>query len=194
MAERRRLTLRAALRGAVAFPIEESLIRGCVDTRKPADALFERARASGLARIERSLRSGHLARVTGEVAESVAETVLADRGYSLFWQITPGVHGVDLLFLAPDEGVLALEVKGTLRPGSTPRLTPSMVRQMSRKWLNDPSNPAMAEWSLRADDLFAGVMVVDLALVQFRVALSGDFELYIPVTELKQLASLGWLD
>jgi hypothetical protein len=69
-----------------------------------------------------------------------------------------------------------------------------MLRQMSREWLNDPSNPAMSEWSLRADDLYAGVMVVDLALAQFRVALSGDFELYIPVTELKQLASLGWLD
>jgi hypothetical protein len=52
----------------------------------------------------------------------------------------------------------------------------------------------MVEWSLRSDDLYAGVMVVDLALAQFRVALSGDFELYTPVTELRQLASLGWLD
>lgn len=52
----------------------------------------------------------------------------------------------------------------------------------------------MVEWSLRADDLYAGVMVVDLALAQFRVALSGDFELYAPVTQLKQLGSLDWLD
>lgn len=195
MAKQRLLTLRAALGAAGAFPIERSLIRGCVDPRKPADALFERARTGGLARIERSLRSGHLARVTGEVAESVAEIVLDEHGYSLFWQITtPGVRGVDLLFLAPDERVVALEVKGTLRPGTTPRLTPSLQHQMSREWLNDPSNPAMVEWSLRADDLYAGVMVVDLALAQFRVALSGDFELYTPITELKQLASLGWLD
>jgi hypothetical protein len=65
---------------------------------------------------------------------------------------------------------------------------------MTREWLNDPTNPAMAEWSLRADDLYASVIVVDLALAQFRFARSGDFELYTPVIELEQLASLDWLD
>jgi hypothetical protein len=104
------------------------------------------------------------------------------------------VHGVDLLFLAPDESVLALEVKGTLRPGLIPRLTPSLLRQMSKEWLNDPNNPAMAEWSLRANDLYAGVMIVDLALAQFRVALTGDFERYTPMTDTEQLASLPWLE
>jgi hypothetical protein len=33
----------------------------------------------------------------------------------------------------------------------------------------------MVEWSLQADDLYAGVMVVDLFLDQFRIALSDDF-------------------
>ena len=110
------LDARAALRAAPPFPISESSVRGCVDTSTLADALFERARVHGLSSIERSQRSGHLARVIGEVAESVAQIALAEQGYDLFWQITtPGIHGVDLLFLAPDESVLALEVKGTLR-------------------------------------------------------------------------------
>lgn len=61
-----------------------------------------------------SERSGYLWRVVGEGAESVADLVLADLGYSVFWHITePGVHGVDLL--SPDECVLAVEVKSMLR-------------------------------------------------------------------------------
>ena len=61
---------------------------------------------------------------------------------------------------------------------------------MSREWLDDPANPAMAEWSLRAEDLYAGVMVVDLASPLFRLVLSGDFERYTPVADLAELASL----
>jgi hypothetical protein len=189
------LDARAALRAAPPFPISEGVVRGCVETSKPADALFERARVHGLSSIERSQRSGHLARVIGEVAESVAQIVLDEHRYDLFWQITtPGIRGVDLLFLAPDESVLALEVKGTLRRGAIPRLTPSRLRQMSREWLDDPANPAMAEWSLRAEDLYAGVMVVDLASPLFRLVLSGDFERYTPVADLAELASLRQLD
>jgi hypothetical protein len=186
------LSARVALRAASAFPISKRLVRSYVKPSKPTDALFERARIHGLNSIERSQRSGHLARVTGEVAESVAELVLDEQGYTLFWQITtPGIHGVDLLFLSPDECVLALEVKGTLRPGTIPRLTPSRLRQMSREWLNDPANPAMAEWSLQADDLYAGVMLVDLTTPLYRLALSGSFEQYTPVTDRGQLVSLG---
>jgi hypothetical protein len=167
------------------------VIRDCVDPNQTADDLFERARKHGLATIERSQRSGHLARVTGEVAESVAEIILAENDYSVFWQIPKsGAHGVDLLLLAPDDAVLALEVKGTLRPGSIPRLTPSRQRQMSREWLNDPRNPGMADWSLEADDLRAGVMVVDLAQARFLLVVSGDFERYAPITDLEQLSSL----
>jgi hypothetical protein len=165
-----------------------------VKPSKPADALFERARIRGLNSIDRSQRSGHLAQVIGEVAESVAEIVLDEQGYNLFWQITtPGIHGVDLLFVSPDESVLALEVKGTLRPDTIPRLTPSRLRQMSRGWLNDPANPAMAEWSLEADDLYAGIMLVDLATPLYRLALSSDFERYTPVTDSAELVSLSRL-
>jgi len=70
------------------------------------------------------------------------------------------------------------------------RRTPSHLTQMSRDWLDDPMNPAMTEWRLKAGDLYAGVMVVDLATPAFRVALSGDFETYLPVLDLEQLASV----
>ena len=89
---------------------------------------------------------------------------------------------------------MALEVKGTLRPGAVPRLTPSRRRQMSREWLHSPDNPAMAEWEFEADDLYAAVMIVDLALARFRVALSSDFELYTPIDSLQELTSPRWLE
>lgn len=185
-----RLPLRIALREATALPIDGGVITGCLDNTKPADALFARARRDGLASIDRSSRP-QLARVTGEVAESLAEIILAEQGYDLVWHITtPGIHGVDLLFASPDNYVLALEVKGTLRPGAIPRFTPSRLRQMSREWLNDPNNPGMADWSLAADDLFAGVMIVDLAWASFRIALSTDFETYAAVSKLEQLRRL----
>lgn len=190
------LTLRQALRAATAFPLDDATIDGCLDgTGDRFDALFRRARAGGLASLEHAERSGHLWRVVGEVAECVAEVILDELGYTVFWHIIePGVHGVDLLFLSPDESVLALEVKGTLRAGSIPRLTPSRLRQMSRQWLNRPDNPAMIEWALEADDLYAAVMVVDLATPAVRFALSGAFETYRPVSELSQLTSLRALE
>ena len=188
------LPLRTALRYATAFPLDAGSIDSCLNLDDASDALFARARRNGLATIERSYR-GPLPRVTGEVAESAAELLLDGIGYTLFWQITtPGIHGVDLLLLAPDQRVLALEVKGTLRPGTIPRVTPSRLRQMSRAWLSDPANPGMAEWSLDADDLYGGVMVVDLASDVYRIALSGDFERYAPVTELSELSLLAWLE
>ena len=171
------------------------MIESCLDERRDGfDALFRQARSVGLAGLSRGQRTGHLWRVVGEVAESVAELVLVGLGYSVFWQITePGVHGVDLLFLSPDERVLALEVKGTLRVGAIPRLTPSRLRQMSRDWLNQPDNPAMTEWELEADDIYAGVMVVDLATPAFRVALSADFATYAPVLERVELVAIDAL-
>jgi hypothetical protein len=52
----------------------------------------------------------------------------------------------------------------------------------------------MSDWELQADDLYAGVMVVDLATPAYRLALSGDFESYAPVTDGAQLAALRALD
>lgn len=189
------LPLRHALRTANPFPIEAATIDECLDEeRDEADALFRRARAAGLAALAPNERPGHLWRVVGEDAESVAELLLAKLGYNVFWHITePGVHGVDLLLLTPDDAVLALEVKGTLRAGAIPRLTPSHLRQMSRDWLNQPDNPAMVEWELEADDIYGAIMIVDLALTVFRVAVSSDFEAYTPIRELSELDGIRGL-
>jgi hypothetical protein len=174
-------------------PVPEGMVADCIDLKSPADRLFARTRRQGLPATPLSERRG-LARVTGELAESLAEVLLAEVGLEVFWHIVePGIHGVDLLFLASNESVLALEVKGTLRPGAVPRLTPSRLRQMSREWLNGPDNPAMAEWELEADDLYAGVMVIDLAKSIARTVVSGDFEDYVPVGDLSELQDLKGL-
>lgn len=190
---RPRIPLRQALRAAAPVPVPEQTIAECVDLDSPADALFARTRQHGLTAIPIAERRG-LARVAGAVAESVAEVLLAEVGLDVFWHVVEnGIHGVDLLLLTPEESVLALEVKGTLRPGAIPRLTPSRLRQMSREWLNGPDNPAMAEWELETDDLYAGVMVIDLSLSLARTAVSDDFETYAPVDELSELQSLAAL-
>jgi hypothetical protein len=193
---RERLSLRPALREATPFPLDPEMIEGCLDEdRDRFDVLFRRAHAVGLAGLARGDRSGHLWRVVGEVAESIAARLLGKLGYSVFWHnAEPGIHGVDLLLLSPDEAILALEVKGTLRAGAIPRLTPSRLRQMSRDWLNRPDNPAMIEWELEADDIYTGVMVVDLATPAFRVALSANFETYAPVLERAGLETIRRLD
>lgn len=186
------MPLAAALRAATAFKLEQGEILQCL-TDAPRDELLRHALEEGLVGLKPQERRGSLWRAVGEVAEAVAEIACVDAGYSVFWHITePGAHGVDLLFLSPDDQVLALEVKGTLRPGAVPRLTPSRLRQMSREWLNDPTNPAMQEWNLEADDLFAGVMVVDLARSTYRIALSADFERFHPAQDAQSL-SLRWL-
>jgi hypothetical protein len=185
--------LRRALREAALMPVPAAIVAACVNVADPADALFVRVRERGLAATPVAERRG-LARVTGGVAESVAEVLLAEVGVDVFWHVdTDGAHGVDLLLLTPDECVLALEVKGTLRPGAIPRLTPSRLRQMSRAWLNGPDNPGMAEWEFEADDLYAGVMVVDLALDTARLAVSSDFESYRPLRDLSELHDLAAL-
>ena len=175
------------------IPVPAATVAECVNVANPADALFVRVRERGLVATPLAERRG-LARVTGAVAESVAEILLAEVGVAVFWHVvSEGVHGVDLLLLTPDESVLALEVKGTLRPGVIPRLTPSRLRQMSRAWLNGPDNPGMAEWEFEADDLYAGVMVVDLALDTARVAVSSDFDAYLPLRDLAELSDLAAL-
>jgi hypothetical protein len=171
----------------------QDIIESCLNLDDPADRLFALARRDGLTSLPLADRR-RLNRVTGDVAESVAEILLADVGLNVFWHITtPGIHGVDLLFLTPDESVLALEVKGTLRARTIPRLTPSRLRQMSCEWLNGPDNPAMAEWEFEADDLYAGVMTVDLAEGTTRICVSADFLSYLPIAELQHLQQLATL-
>jgi len=87
--------------------------------------------------------------------------------------------------------VLALEIKGTLRASSIPRFSRGDLRQMSIEWLNDPSNPAMAEWDLEALDIYGGVAVIDFARNVWRVALTSDHEGFRPVVDIEQLRALS---
>lgn len=103
------------------------------------------------------------------------------------------MHGVDLLALSPEGTVLALEVKGTLRASSVPRFSRGALGQMSIEWLNDPSNPAMAEWNLEALDIYWGVAVIDFARGTWRGALTSDSERYRPVVNPEQLLELSVL-
>jgi hypothetical protein len=154
----------------------------------PADNLFRQGWRSGLGALTISERRGRLPSVTGFIAEAVATLILGELGLDVFAQIvTPGVHGVDLLALTPEGTVLALEVKGTLRPGGLPRFCRGALRQMSVEWLNHPKNPAMAESELEAADLYGGVVVLDFARASWRAALTSDFETFTPVRRANDL-------
>ena len=140
----------------------------------PRDEVFRRAIAVGLDGLPLAERRGHLPAVTGKVAEAVATRILDEHGFSLFSQlIEDGAHGVDLMFLTPAGNVLVLEVKGTLREGTIPRLGRSRLKQMSAAWL-DGANAPMLEWGLQAADVYGAVMVVDLVARHARVAVTKD--------------------
>lgn len=175
----------AAIRLAVELPLSLECIEECLT---PADDLFRRAWLGGLGALTITARRGRLPSDTGFIAEAVATLILGELGLDVFAQIvTPGVHGVDLLALTPEETVLALEVKGTLRPGGLPRFSRGALRQMSVEWLNDPKNPAMAEWELQAKDLYGCVAVLDFARASWRAALTSDFETFAPVHRANDL-------
>lgn len=84
--------------------------------------------------------------------------------------------------------MLALEVKGTLRPNAIPRFSRGVFGQMSMEWLNDPSNPAMAEWELEALDIYGGLAVIDFARNVWRAAFTSDYEGFVPVCAADLLA------
>lgn len=187
------LSVRQALRQAHAIDVAQALIEEALDTDGPHNGLVRSAQAEGLGTIPSADRRGHFCRVIGEVGEAVAAVVFADAGYTVFDQITtPGVHGVDLLMLTPDDAVLALEVKGTLRAGTIPRLTPARRRQMSREWLASPTNHAMKDWNFEPDDLFAAAVSVDLAHREMRIARSDDFKAWTPIHRLEELSAMSW--
>lgn len=191
-----RLTLGAALRAACRFDLRGPVVEICLRRHEDSgellesDVLFARAYRDGLDSLPVNQRRGKLATVTGLVAEAVAGIVLDEIGCSAFYDVTEhGRHGVDLLAITPQVSVIAFEVKGTLRAGAFPRMTPSARRQLSRAWLNGPENKGMLEWTLEADDLYAGVVVVDFGAGTWRSALSHDFESFSPVASPLELAS-----
>jgi len=184
----------SALRRAAALPIDRDLIVGCLDTTNAHDALFDKGWRSGpgsLSRGERNLVAG----VTGHVAESVTELLLDALQWHVLWHFTgPGRHGVDLLFLAPDDKVVAVEVKGTLVPGRVPRLSRRELGQMSAAWVDKADNPGTAELGLQSVDVYGGVVAVNFADLTWRVGLTSNFAVLRPVLDVAHLESLAWLD
>ena len=91
-----------ALRRAPAVDLQRSPVEHCLDLRQPGDVRFHVAWTRSLDALAHNERAGALAGVTGHVAESVLELLLADVGYHPVWHFTgPGRHGVDLLMLQP---------------------------------------------------------------------------------------------
>lgn len=133
-------------------------------------------------------RRGRLCVQTGLIAESVATLLFQDAGLDVFAELAvAGVHGVDLLALTPAAQVIALEVKGTLRPAAGPRLGKSRLRQMSVEWLSSPTNPGMIEWGLAGLDVYGALAHLNFATMDWRMALTRDYESWLPVADHSQL-------
>lgn len=182
----------AALRQAMPFRLAPGVVEDCLG---PAamDAVFARGWWHGPASLTRAERSA-VAGVTGHIAESVTEMLLDRLGWHVLWHFTgPGRHGVDLVFLAPGDLVIAVEVKGTLVAGRIPRLSRGELTQMSASWMNKADNPGMTELGLDSADVYGGVVIINFAELTWRSSLTTDFAALIPITDMEQLADPGWL-
>jgi hypothetical protein len=90
---------------------------------------------------------------------------------------------VDLVFLAPDDAVVAVEVKGTVVPGRIPRLSRRDLTQMSAAWVDKSGNPGMVELGLQSQDVYGGVVAINFADQTWRAALPSDFVNLCPVND-----------
>jgi hypothetical protein len=183
----------SVMRQATAFRMEPALVEGCLDPASVADALFARGWRSGPASLTRGERSA-IAGVTGHVAESVTELLLDRLNWRVLWHFPgPGRHGVDLVFLTPDDKITAIEVKGTLVAGRMPRLSRREMSQKSAAWVDKADNPGMAGLELQSCDVYGAVAVINFADMTWRIALTPDFSALVPVIRIDQLACLDWL-
>src|ERR1017187_5956568 len=183
----------SVMRQSAAFPLDAAAVRGCLDPASASDSVFARGWRSGAASLSRAERCG-VAGVTGHVAESVTEVLLDRLDWRVLWHFTgPGRHGVDLLFLTPDDKIVAVEVKGTLVAGRIPRLSRREMTQMSAAWVDKANNPGMAELGLQSADIYGAVAVINFADMTWRMALTADFSALSPVIRVEQLAHLDWI-
>jgi hypothetical protein len=182
----------AVMRRSHAFDLDETIVASCLNPESPADCLFARGWRSGPASLTRSERN-MIAGVIGHIAESVTEIVLDALGWRVLWHFPgPGRHGVDLVFVTPDNKVVAVEVKGTLVANRIPRLSRREVAQMSAAWIDKADNPGMTELAASSEDIYGAVAAVNFADMNWRVALTSDFTVLFPVTRIGQLTDLGW--
>ena len=183
----------SVMRQAATFPIDAADVSGCLDPASATDSLFARAWRSGPASLTRGEKCA-IAGVTGHVAESVTEVLLDRLEWRVLWHFTgPGRHGVDLTFLAPDDKIVAVEVKGTLVAGRIPRLSRREVTQMSATWVDKADNPGMAERGLQSADIYGAVVGINFADMTWRIALTRDFSELSAVIQVEQLTRLGWI-
>jgi hypothetical protein len=182
----------AALRQPRALVLEGAVVADCLDLAQPADERFHRAWTATLGSLPRAERGGALAGVTGHVAESAVAVLLVDRDHELLWQFTgPGRHGVDLVVLTPDERVVGIEVKATLRPGHVPRMSQRAVAQMSAAWIDKVDNPGMASLQLGSADVYGAVIAINFADMTIRAVMTNDFEDFSPLGDWPEFGALG---
>jgi hypothetical protein len=183
------------MRAAEPFPIPDETIAECLDLADPAESLFATAWRGGLDAIPREARRGALLGAMSRIAESVIEVIFEPFGYTSIHHFShPGLHGVDLLLLAPDQdAVVAVQVAATLRSNHVARLTKRSLVQMSGRRPGRADNPGTTERERMNKDVYGAIVAVNLADRLYRVAFTADFKSLLPVTAQEQLTNLGWL-
>jgi DNA/RNA non-specific endonuclease len=175
------------------FPVDASIVTGCLDPASSRDSLFTQAWKSGPATLTRTKRCA-IAGVTGHLAESVIELLLDRMGWRVLWHFTgPGRHGIDLALLTPDGKIVAVEVKGTLVARRIPRLSRRELGQMTTAWVDKADNPGMVELGLNSTDVYGAVSIINFADMTWPIAITANFAELRPITRLEQLTSLGWI-
>jgi hypothetical protein len=183
----------SVLRQSTPFPVDPTIVVGCLDLSHASDCLFSRAWRSGPGSLTRAEKSA-VAGVTGHLAESVTEVLLDQFEWRPLWHFTnPGRHGIDLALLTPDDKIVVAEVKGTLVARRIPRLTRHALAQMSTEWVDKTDNPGMAELGLRSSDTYGAFSVINFTDMTWRIALTANFAELRPVTGTEQLTSIDWI-
>jgi hypothetical protein len=203
-----RASMRDALRQAAPFTLDQNLVadhyfaafgrdRAMRERPTKAETQFLRAATHGLAAIARSERDPALNATTGHVAESIAETLLAEFGWTIVDQQSGDVsagHGIDLAALSPDmESLFVLEVKGSLSASRWPQLSQREITQFSPDWLDKPDQPGMESLGVDAADVYGLVVTIQFGLGQWKAAGTADFTTVQPVRDHEQLDDVSWL-
>jgi hypothetical protein len=177
----------SVMRQSAAFPLDAAVVLACLDPASAPDRLFAQAWRSGPSALTRAQRCA-VAGTTGHIAESVTEVLLDGLQWRALWHHRgPGPHGVDLIFLTPDDQIVAVEVKGTLVAGRVLRLPRGEIGQMSTAWVDKADNPWMAELDVRSSEIYGAATAVNFADMTWRAALTDTFVTWSPVTDVEQL-------
>jgi hypothetical protein len=162
---------------AAASPLASAMVEECLDLDQVADQVFARAWRESLTALSPAERRGALAGVTGHVAESVVEVLLAKVGYRLLWHFTgPGPSRRRPHRAVPLHGAGGRRGgQGNAPARYWPRLSRRELIQMSGAWVDKADNPGMANWELGSDDVYGAVVLVNFAAMAYRAAFTADF-------------------